>query len=149
MFLNTLKAGTRSILVAALVGSMAIAAAAPVQAQGFSFNFGINGGGSSFSYGIGKGGKKFKRDCLRNREIRDGLEDAGFYDVEIVGRDGVRVRVVATWEDDDRDYSMRVNACTGKVSDIRRVRGGGGGGNHNGNHNNNNNNNGVTLQFGY
>lgn len=122
MFLNMLKAGTRTLMVAALIGGTAITGAAPVQAQSFSFNFGINGGGSSFSYEIGKGGKKFKRDCLTNRELRDGLEDAGFYDVRFIDRNGVRVRLVATWERNDRDYTMNVNKCTGKVSDIRPLK---------------------------
>jgi hypothetical protein len=122
MFLTALKTGTRALAVSALIATTAIAAAAPAQAQSFSFNFGINGGGSSFSYGIGSGGKKFKRDCLTNREIRRGLQDAGFYDIEIVGQSGVRVRVIATWEDNDRDYSMLVNRCSGKVTDIERIR---------------------------
>lgn len=122
MFLNPIKTGTRALLVSALVAGMALAGAAPVQAQSFSFNFGINGGGSSFSYGIGSGGKKFKRDCLNDREIRRGLRDAGFYDVDIVGDSGVRVRVIATWERNDRDYSMRVNRCTGKVTDVEPIR---------------------------
>jgi hypothetical protein len=124
MFLNTFKTGTRALVVSALIAATAIAGAAPAQAQSFSFNFGINGGGSSFSYGINPGGKKFKRGCLSNREIRRGLEDSGFYDVEIRGDSGVRVRVIATWEENDRDYSMRVNRCSGKVTDIERIRGG-------------------------
>ena len=126
MFLNTFKTGTRALVVSALIAATAVAGAAPAQAQSFNFNFGINGGGSSFSYGLGSGGKKFKRDCLSNREIRRGLSDAGFYDIEIRGASGVRVRVVATWEDNDRDYSMNVHRCSGKVTDIQRIRGGGG-----------------------
>lgn len=128
MFLTTFKTGTRALVVAALIAGTAFAGAAPAQAQSFNFDFGINGGGSSFSYGFGSGGKKFKRECLTNREIRRGLNDSGFYDVEIRGDSGVRVRVVATWEENDRDYSMRVNRCSGKVTDIERVRGGNGGG---------------------
>lgn len=121
-FLTSLKTGARTLVVAALIGGTTMMAAAPAQAQGFSFNFGINGGGSSFSYGIGSGGKKFKRECLRNREIRDGLEDAGFYDVYFLDKDGVRVRVVATWEENDKDYTMRVNRCSGKVTDIKPLK---------------------------
>ncbi|HQZ12592.1 MAG TPA: hypothetical protein PK286_06865 [Devosia sp.] len=124
MFIDHIKTGTRALVVSALIAGTSLVAV-PAQAQSFSFDFGINGGGSSFSYGIGSGGKKFRRDCLTNREIRRGLGDSGFYDVQILGDSGTRVRVVATWEDNGRDYSMRVNRCTGRVTDIQRIRGGG------------------------
>ena len=119
-FLSTLKTTAKAAVVALALGAMAMPA--PAMAQTFKFNFGIQGGGSSFSFGIGKGGQKFRRNCLTNNEVRRGLRRAGFEDIRFVDRRGVRVTVIAQWDENNRWYSMDVNKCTGKVSNIERVR---------------------------
>ena len=127
-FLSTLKSGSRAALVAVALGAASLAAVAPTpaMAQSFRFDFGIQGGGSSFSFGLNDRGTRFRRDCLTNNEIRRGLRRSGFYDIRIGGSSGRWVRVIATWEGNDRDYSMRVHRCSGEVTDIRRIRRGGG-----------------------
>lgn len=119
-FLSTLKSG-RVAVVALALGAAAVAMPTAAEAQSFSFNFGINGGGSTFSYGL-KSGKRVKRECLSRQEVRRGLRDAGFYDIEFYDQTSKRFELVATWERNDKDYSMKVARCTGEVYDIRRVR---------------------------
>ncbi|MDB5542376.1 MAG: hypothetical protein JWQ89_4103 [Devosia sp.] len=121
--LSTVMKFGRAALVALTLGVTAITAM-PVQAQSFNFEFGIQGGGNSFSYGFDNG-RRFKRECLTNREIRRGLNRSGFDNVRFVDRQGVRVYVLADYG--RRTYSMTVNRCTGRVSNIERVRRGGGG----------------------
>lgn len=121
--LSTVMKSGRAAIVAATLGAAALSAA-PVQAQSFNFEFGIQGGGNSFSYGFDQG-RKFKRECLTNREIRRGLNRAGFDDIRFVDRQGVRVKVIADFG--RRTYSMTINRCTGRVSNIERLRRGHGG----------------------
>jgi hypothetical protein len=129
-FLTTLKTRGRAAVIALALGAASMTAMpAPAMAQNFSFDFGISGGESNFSFGIGKGGVRIKRDCLTNNEIRRGLRRSGFEDIRFLDRRGNRVSLIAEWDGDGRDYSMRVNRCTGRVSDIERVRRRGGGGN--------------------
>lgn len=125
-FLSKLKSGGRAAIVAMVLGAGALTfAPAPAMAQSFSFDFGIQGGGNSFSFGLNDRGVRFRRDCLTNREIRRGLRRAGFEDIVFVGQSGRWVRIIAEWDGNGRDYSMRVNRCTGRVTDIKRVRRGG------------------------
>lgn len=121
--LSTVMKSGRAAIVAVTLGAAALSAA-PVQAQSFNFEFGIQGGGNSFSYGFDQG-RKFKRECLTNREIRRGLNRAGFDDIRFVDRQGVRVKVIADFG--RRTYSMTINRCTGRVSNIERLRRGHGG----------------------
>jgi hypothetical protein len=128
-FLATLKARGRAIVVALALAAAAITAMpAPAMAQNFSFDFGISGGEGNFSFGIGRDGVRIKRDCLTNNEIRRGLRRSGWSDIRFIDRSGNRVRVIAEWDGNGRDYSMRINRCTGRVTDIERVRRGGSGG---------------------
>lgn len=120
--LSTVMKSGRAAIVAVTLGAAAFTAV-PVQAQSFSFEFGIQGGGNSFSYGFNQG-RKFKRDCLTTNEIRRGLRRAGFDDIRFLDRRGVRVRVIADYG--RRTYSMTINRCTGRVSNIERLRRGGG-----------------------
>ncbi|RYE47920.1 MAG: hypothetical protein EOP24_08795 [Hyphomicrobiales bacterium] len=114
---SVMKSG-RAAIVAVTLGAAAFTAM-PVQAQSFNFDFGIQGGGSSFSYGFDNG-RRMKRDCLTNNEVRRGLRRAGFDDIRFVDRRGVRVKVVADYG--RRTYAMTINRCTGRVSDIERLR---------------------------
>ena len=131
-FLTTLKTRGRAVLIALALGATAVTAVpAPAMAQTFSFDFGITGGDSRFSFGIGTGGRRIIRDCLTNREIRRGLRRSGWSDIRFIDSSGRRVRVIAEWDDNGRDYRMRINRCTGRVTDIERLRrrsGGGSGG---------------------
>lgn len=121
-FLSTLKSGGRAAIVAVALGAASLTAApTTAMAQSFSFDFGISGGGSTFSFGV-QDGVRIRRECLTNREIRRGLSRAGFDEVRIVSDSGRWVRVIAEWSGNGRDYSMRVNRCTGKVTDIKRLR---------------------------
>lgn len=114
---SVMKSG-RAAIVAVTLGVTTFTAL-PVQAQSFNFDFGIRGGGGSFSYGFDNG-RRIKRDCLTNNEIRRGLRRSGFDDIRFVDRRGVRVKVVADYG--RRTYAMTVNRCTGRVSDIERLR---------------------------
>lgn len=138
-FLNTLKSKGRAAAIALALGATSIVGlpATPAMAQSFSFDFGISGGSETFSFGVGRGGRRVERECLRNNEIRRGLRGAGFYDIEIGNSSRNRVRVLARWEGNGNLYSMRVHRCSGRVTDIERVRRGGGG------------NPGFSLQFSY
>lgn len=116
--LSTVMKSGRAAIVAVTLGAAAFTAM-PVQAQSFNFDFGIQGGGNSFSYRFDDG-RRMKRDCLTTNEIRRGLRRAGFDDIRFVDRRGVRVKVVADYG--RRTYAMTVNRCTGRVSDIERLR---------------------------
>lgn len=137
--LSTVMKSGRAAVVALTLGAAAFTAM-PVQAQQFNFEFGIQGGGNSFSYGFDKG-RKFKRDCLTTNEIRRGLRRAGFDDIRFVDRQGIRVSVIADYG--RRTFSMDINRCTGRVSNIERLRRGGGGGHGGGN------GPGIGLQFNF
>jgi hypothetical protein len=114
---TVLKAG-RAAVVALTLGAATLSAM-PAQAQSFNFSFGIEGGGSNFSFGVDKG-KKIKRECLTNNEVRRGLRREGFDNIRFVDRKGVRVKVVADYG--RRTYAMTINRCTGRVTDIERLR---------------------------
>lgn len=116
--LSTFKTTSRAAIVALTLGVTAMSAA-PAQAQSFNFEFGIKGGGNNFAFGFEKG-KKFKRECLTNSEVRRGLQREGFDDIRFVDRKGVRVKVVADYG--RRTYAMTINKCTGRVTDIERLR---------------------------
>ena len=122
-FLTMLKNRGRAALIALTLAAASITAMpAPAMAQNFSFDFGISGGQGNFSFGIGQGGVRIKRDCLTNNEIRRGLRRSGWSDIRFIDRSGNRVRLIAEWDGNGRDYSMRINRCTGRVTDIERVR---------------------------
>lgn len=120
--LSTVMKSGRAAIVAVTLGAAAFTAM-PVQAQSFNFEFGIQGGGNNFAFGFDNG-RKFRRACLTTNEIRRGLRRAGFSDIRFVDRQGIRVRVIADYG--RRTYSMTINRCTGRVSNIERLRRGGG-----------------------
>ncbi|WIJ23541.1 hypothetical protein [Devosia sp. RR2S18] len=117
----------------ALCIGMALAAATPVAAQeSLSPTTGSDYARGSWGNGFGPrhwqhwndGGwdrPEHGRRCLRDREVRRGIGDYGYRNVEIVGelrRDRVEVRAVKrNWL-----YSMRVDRCTGEVDRVERLR---------------------------
>jgi len=120
--LSTVMKSGRAAIVALTLGAATLTAM-PVQAQtgspSFNFEFGIRGGGDSFSYRFDNG-RRFRGECLTNNELRRGLRRLGWEDVRFVDRRGVRVKVVADWG--RRTYAMTINRCSGRVTDIERLR---------------------------
>ena len=116
--LSTVMKSGRAAIVAVTLGAAALTAM-PVQAQSFNFDFGVQGGGNNFSYRFDDG-RRMKRECLTNNEIRRGLRRSGFDDIRFVDRSGIRVKVVADYG--RRTYAMTINRCSGRVSDIERLR---------------------------
>ena len=114
---KVMKSG-RAAIVAVTLGAAAFTAM-PVQAQSFSFDFGIQGGGGNFSYGFDNG-KRFQRECLTNNEIRRELRRAGWDNIRFVDRRGIRVKIVASWG--RSTYAFNLNRCTGRVSNVERLR---------------------------
>ncbi len=123
--LSTVMKSGRAAIVALTLGAAAVTAM-PVQAASsssnpsFNFQFGIQGGGDNFSYRFDNG-RKHKRECLTNSEVRRGLSRLGWDDIRFVQSKGVRVKVVAEWH--NKTYAMNINKCTGRVTDIERIRG--------------------------
>lgn len=125
--LSNLKSKGRAAVIAVVLGAASITAApAPVMAQSFSFDFGIGGGGDNFSFELDRRGARIRRDCLSNNEIRRGLRRSGWDDIRFLDRRGNRVTVIAEWR--RADYRLTINRCTGRVTDIDRIRRRGGGG---------------------
>jgi hypothetical protein len=119
---SLLKRG-RSVAIALALGATAITAMpAPAVAQNFSFDFQIQGGGSNFSWGTDRRGRRVKRDCLTNNEVRRGLRRLDFEDIQFLDRRGRRVTVIAQYDPNNRWYQMDINTCTGRVTDIERIR---------------------------
>jgi hypothetical protein len=120
--LSRMKSTGRAAIIALALGASAVTAM-PAQAQSgnpsFNFQFGIQGGGDNFSYRFDNG-RRLKRECLTNNEVRRGLRRLGWDNIRFVDRRGVRVKVVADWG--SRTYAMTINRCTGRVTDIERLR---------------------------
>ena len=127
--LSTIKTTGRAAIIAVALGATALTAA-PAYAQrgggGPSLNFELElgGGGGNFSIQGGPnqrhgGGRDFDLFGLSNSQIREGLRDYGFRNVQI-GRSlgNNRVRVSARYDGDW--YTMRVNRCTGRVDRVER-----------------------------
>jgi hypothetical protein len=58
--------------------------------------------------------------CLTNKQIRKGLRNADFDDIDFIKElKHHRVRVAALYEDDGWYYSMRIDRCTGEVDQIK------------------------------
>jgi hypothetical protein len=121
--LSSLIARGRSVAVALALGATAVTAMpAPALAQNFTFDFEIRGGGADFSWGTDRRGRRIKRDCLTNSEVRRGLRRLDFEDIRFIDRRGRRVTVIAQYDPNNRWYEMNINTCTGRVTDIERVR---------------------------
>jgi len=122
-FLSHMKKSGRAMLIAVTLGASALGGAMPAQAQSgspsFNFEFGIQGGGDNFAFGM-RDGRRFQRECLTNNEVRRGLQRRGWDNVRFVDRRGIRVKVVADWG--RRTYAMDINRCTGRVTNVERLR---------------------------
>lgn len=125
--LSTVMKSGRAAIVALTLGAATITAL-PAQAQSepsLNFQLGMGNDGNTMSFGQGqrkRGNDRFFIDrCLTNSQVERGLRHYGFRNVDVIrnlGRN--RVLVVASWR--SRDYSMRVNKCTGEVSNVQRLR---------------------------
>jgi hypothetical protein len=125
--LSLLKHTGRAAVLALVLAGSALSAAAPVQAappQGFSLDVAPPSGGDAKTLQQYKQKNFSPNDffnwCLTDKQIRRGLRNYGFEDVQIVGYQSKnRVRVEAIW--DDWVYSMRVHRCTGQVDRIKQL----------------------------
>jgi hypothetical protein len=128
--LSTLKKSGRAALVALAMGAVSMTAL-PVQAASepsFSFQLGIGNDGGVMGFELNNNNKRdFNKRwkpinrCLSDRQVERGLERYGLDSADVVrSLSRTRVLVVAEWN--NRFYSMRVNKCTGEVSDIKRLR---------------------------
>lgn len=121
--LTTLKAG---VVALALAGTAM--AAVPAQAQQSQFGFNLNFG-NNFGNNFGSGGGivlKFGDDdyfdyCLTNRQIVRGLNDRGYSNVKIVRESNNSNKVYAVGRDDGRWYQLRIDRCTYKVDQVKRI----------------------------
>jgi hypothetical protein len=125
--LNTLRQTGRAAVLAVILAGTALSAV-PAQAApnmgGFSLDVKPQGGGDQKQMQQykkkGFGPNDFFNWCLTDKQIRRGLKNYGFFDVEIVDYLGKnRVRVEAGY--DDWYYSMRINRCSGLVDRIKKL----------------------------
>lgn len=132
-------AATRAVVVT--IGlSLAAVSVAPVAAQEFTIQMQAGGnsgqgagdrhhGGNNGGWNNGGG---YNQRCLTNREVARGVAGYGYRDVQVVRelrRDRVDVQAVKR----GYVYTMRVDKCTGRVSQPERIgRAGGSGGHHGG-----------------
>ena len=125
MFTALQKSG-RAALLALTLGTVAMTAM-PVaaQAQEFNFRLGVGNDGNALSFNFGNSDQRrnFRPSnrCMSDRQVERGLRHYGFRDAEIVrylGRN--RVGVLAEYR--NRDYSLKVNKCSGEVYDVQRLR---------------------------
>jgi len=119
---NTLKTGLRAGVVAltlAGAGAMAVPAQAASPNIDFSINFGLQSpkGGITMRFGD----RDHRRVCLSDSQIRSGLNRNGYRDVRIVRQDRHSNKVLAVAQKRGDWYSMRVDRCTGKVDQVRKV----------------------------
>jgi hypothetical protein len=136
--IDRLKSAMRPLLVATVIGATGMVAT-PAMAQAFNFQLNIPGqGGGSVEFGFGNQGGGWNNQnrwpgqvrCLTDREIRQGVANNGYHDVQI-GRELGRNRVQVFASYGPWVYSMRLDRCTGvadRVQRERRVGGGWGGG---------------------
>jgi hypothetical protein len=123
--LNMLRQTSRAAVLAVVLAGTALSAV-PVQAaplQGFSLDVKPQGGDQKQLQQFKKknfGPNDFFNWCLTDKQIRKGLINYGFDDVNIVDHLGKnRVRVEAAY--DEWYYSFRVNRCSGVVDKIKKL----------------------------
>lgn len=122
--LNTLRQTGRAAVLAVVLAGTALSAV-PVQAaplQGFSLDVQPQGKSGKEMQLQKKqlGPNDFFNWCLTDKQIRKGLQNYGFDDVQIVDRlSKNRVRVEAAY--DEWYYSFRVNRCSGVVDKIKKL----------------------------
>jgi hypothetical protein len=121
--LSKFKTMARATLVAASLAASVIAMPTTALAQPhIDFGIELRGGGLSFGFGTGGGGITIGTCVhrLSRNEIRRGLRRAGFYDIVFVSFTDRRATVEAWWDEDDEEYRVRVDRCTGRVT-LRQI----------------------------
>lgn len=141
MFSKLAQTGRAAVIALALGASVVTAAPALAQSGEPQLNFqlelGNGGGGAQFQMAPGgnpqgrvavpdDGGFDPSYWCLSDRDIRRGLGQYGFREVRVV-RELRRERVEVVARYGSRYYSMRVDRCSGKVDQVKRLRRPGGG----------------------
>lgn len=116
--ISNIKTGGRAIAVAVGLASAVTMLPTAAYAQP---DIQFRRGGVEF--GFGTGGFTIGISCLSRNEIRRGLRDADFEDIDFRRFTSRRAVVRATWEENDRRYEIDINRCSGEVTDIDRVRG--------------------------
>jgi hypothetical protein len=115
--MNTLKAGVVAI---ALTGT-ALTAAAPVQAAQPTFGFQLNlGGGSGIVLHFGD--DDYWDFCRTNKQIIKGLNNKGYKQVKIVKESNKNNKVWAVGRKNGSWWQMRVDRCTGKVDQVKKIK---------------------------
>lgn len=123
--LSRLSAVGRAAIVALTLGAATITAMPAQAAPSFSIEFGVGdrADGPSFRNDRHRN-NRHNRSCLTNRQVERGLRHYGYRDAHVV-KNLNRSRVLVVAEKGRRDYSMKVNKCTGTVYDVERLRRGG------------------------
>ncbi|MEO5805707.1 hypothetical protein [Devosia sp.] len=129
------SAGRVAVITLALGASTLVAV--PAFAQGPVVSFGLQFGGGNNDNGPRHGngwgdddwdnGGNYQRRCLTNREVRQQVSQYGYSQVNVV-RELSRQRVDVTAVRGNWVYAMRVDKCSGQVSQPQRVSRIGGGG---------------------
>jgi hypothetical protein len=120
--LSTFKTAARTTLVAGAFAASVLATPTTTLAQpNIELNFGVPG--LSFGFGNGNGSITLGFGCshrLSRDEIRRGLRRADFEDIEFVSFSRSRAVVEAEWDEDNEEYRIRIDRCTGEAS-FRRL----------------------------
>lgn len=114
--MNKLMTIGRAAVVAVTLGAASIGA---MPAQAAQFTIGLNGGGT-FQFGNGNITLQFGQACLTSSQVREGVRNAGYTNVQIVKNLGNN-KVVVVGKKNGKWYEMRVNKCTRVVDNIHRI----------------------------
>jgi hypothetical protein len=117
--LSSLRQSGRAAVLAIALAGVALSAM-PAQAAGPNLNFKFNLGAQVAPELNAQELTLNPNFCLTNKQIRNGLMNAGFEDVEFVQElKKKRVRVAGLW--DDWYYSLRINRCTHEVDNVKKL----------------------------
>ncbi len=114
---NTLKAG----VVALALGGTALTAAAPVQAAPPSANFQLYFGGGNGGITLHFGDDDYWDYCRTNKQIVKGLNNKGYKQVKIVKESNKTNKVWAVGRKNGDWYQLRVDRCSGKVDQVKKI----------------------------
>lgn len=124
--LATAKSVGRAAVVAGALSGLGLATAPAAQAQSFSFHLGVGDSGNVMSFGVDSnnyGNNHYHpiKKCLSDWQVRQGVESYGFNHVQILDHlSHHQVAAQGYWK--SRLYAMKVDACSGEVYDVARVR---------------------------
>jgi hypothetical protein len=116
--LSTLKAGVVAI---ALTGT-ALTVAAPVQAAPPSFGFQLNLGSGNGGIVLHFGDEDYWDFCRTNKQIIKGLNNKGYKNVKIVKESNKNNKVWAVGRKSGDWWQMRVDRCSGKVDQVKKIK---------------------------